>query len=105
MAVPNHDIREQIGEGGMATVYRAEHVLLKQERALKLMSPALSREPGFQESFLREGQTVAGLQHPNIVTLHDIGQCEDGYFMSMEYLRGGSLQARLKASRCPWRKR
>ncbi|MEB4591274.1 serine/threonine-protein kinase, partial [Candidatus Thiothrix sp. Deng01] len=101
MAVPNHDIREVIGQGGMATVYRAEHVLLKQERALKLMSAELSREPGFQESFLREGQTVAGLQHPNIVTIHDIGQCGDGYFMSMEYLRGGSLQARLKAGPLP----
>lgn len=101
MAVPNHEIWEVIGQGGMATVYRAEHVLLKQERALKIMSPELSREPGFQESFIREGQIVAGLRHPNIITIHDIGHCGDGYFMAMEYLRGGNLKERLNRSPLP----
>jgi serine/threonine protein kinase len=95
MEIPNHTVGKVIGLGGMATVYRAEHVLLKQERALKLMSPKLCRKPGFQESFVREGQIVAGLHHPHIVTIHDIGYCDEGYFMSMEYLNGGSLNDRL----------
>ncbi|MGB5599715.1 MAG: protein kinase [Thiothrix litoralis] len=96
MQIPNYAIKEIIGQGGMATVYRAEHVLLKQERAIKVMSPELSREPGFQESFIREGQIVAGLRHPHIITVHDVGVCEDGHFMVMEYLRGASLKERLK---------
>jgi serine/threonine protein kinase len=96
MQIPNYAIKEIIEQGGMATVYRAEHVLLKQERAIKVMSPELSREPGFKESFIREGQIVAGLRHPHIITVHDVGVCDDGYFMVMEYLRGASLKDRLK---------
>ena len=101
MAIPNHKLGEIIGTGGMATVYKAEHVLLKQERAIKLMSPGLSREPGFQESFIREGQVVAALRYPHIITIHDIGCCDEGYFMTMEYLSGGSLKDRLDRGPLP----
>ena len=87
----------------MATVYRAEHVLLKQERAVKVMSPELSREPGIPESFIREGQIVANLRHPHIVTIHDNGHCDEGYFMAMEYLKGGSLKDRLERAPLPLR--
>lgn len=95
MHIPNHHVLEVIGSGGMATVYRAEHVLLKQERALKVMSSELSREPGFRDSFLHEGQVVAGLRHPHIVTVHDIGQSDNKYYMSMELIGGGDLKEKI----------
>ena len=98
MQIPNYRVKEVIGRGGMATVYRAEHILLKQERALKVISPSLSREPGFQQSFIREGQIIASLQHPHIVNIYDIDYCDEGYFMAMEYLTGGSLSDKLKNS-------
>ena len=86
-----------IGQGGMATVYRAEHILLKQERALKIMSSELINQPGFKESFLCEGQIVAALEHPNIVTIHDIGKYNNIYYMVMAYLDGGSLEDRISS--------
>ncbi len=98
MQLSGYNIGNIIGQGGMATVYRTEHILLKQERALKVMSPELTNQPGFKESFIREGQFVAALQHPNIVTIYDISEQNGIYFMAMEYLHGGSLEDKLPMS-------
>ncbi len=98
MQLFGYNIGNIIGKGGMATVYRTEHILLKQERALKVMSPELTNQPGFKESFIREGQFVATLRHPNIVTIYDISEQNGIYFMAMEYLHGGSLENKLPLS-------
>ena len=98
MQLSGYQVGEVIGQGGMATVYRTEHLLLKQERALKVMSPELTSQPGFKESFIREGQFIAALKHPNIVTIYDISEQKGVYFMAMEYLHGGSLEDRLPLS-------
>ncbi len=98
MQLSGYKIGAIIGKGGMATVYRTEHILLKQERALKVMSPELTNQPGFKESFIREGQFIAALQHPNIVTIYDISEQNGIYFMAMEYLHGGSLVNKLPLS-------
>lgn len=98
MKIPNYDVKESIGEGGMATVYRAMHQLLKQERAIKVMHASLSNELGFEKNFLHEGQIVASLNHPHIIKIHDVGSCNAGYFMAMEYLTGGNLGDKLKKS-------
>jgi serine/threonine protein kinase len=95
MQLSGYQVGEIIGQGGMATVYRTEHILLKQERALKVMSPELTNQPGFKESFIREGQFIAALKHSNIVTIYDISEQEGVYFMAMEYLHGGSLEDQL----------
>jgi serine/threonine-protein kinase PpkA len=95
MQLSGYHMGNVIGQGGMATVYHAEHILLKQERALKVMSPELTNQPGFSDSFICEGQFIAALQHPNIVSIYDISEQGGMYFMAMEYLHGGSLEDRL----------
>ncbi len=72
MKISGYHVNNIIGQGGMATVYSAEHILLKQERALKVMSPELTSQTGFKESFIREGQIIAALKHPNIITIYNI---------------------------------
>lgn len=95
MHIPNYELKEIIGQGGMAIVYRAEHTLLKQDRAIKLMSANQSREASFEASFLREGQLIASLRHPHIITVYDVGLANEGYFLVMEYLADGSLKEKL----------
>lgn len=92
----NYDIKQILGQGGMATVYLAEHILLKQSRAIKLMAAEMSQDNILEERFIREGQIITRLQHPHIVTIYDIGLSDAGYFMVMEYLSGGSLKDKIK---------
>jgi serine/threonine-protein kinase PpkA len=93
-----YNVGNVIGQGGMATVYYAKHILLNQGRALKVMSPELTNQPGFKESFISEGQFIATLKHPNIVNIYDISVQDGIYFMAMEYLQGGSLSEKLPLS-------
>ncbi|MGB1257061.1 MAG: serine/threonine-protein kinase [Thiolinea sp.] len=95
MEIPNYKIEQKLGQGGMATVYLATEVLLNRKVALKIMSPELSGNKGFREGFRREGQTIAQLKHQNIVGIYSIGSSNDIYYMSMEYLSGGSLKEKL----------
>ncbi len=98
MQLFGYQIGNIIGQGGMATVYHAQHILLKQERALKVMSSDLVNQAGFKESFISEGQFIAALKHPHIVTIYDISVQDGHYFMAMEYLQGGSLEKKLPLS-------
>jgi serine/threonine protein kinase len=83
MKIPNYDAKEIIGKGGMATVYRAMHTLMKQERAIKIMHTSLVNEPGLENSFLNEAQIISSLNHPHIIKIHDVGHCDTGYFIAM----------------------
>jgi serine/threonine protein kinase len=100
MEIKNYKIKQKIGKGGMATVYLGEHISLKRDAALKIMSPELAANKQFEQSFLKEGEIVAKLEHPNIVGIYDIGKTEDNAssFMAMEYLRGGSLKEKLESN-------
>ena len=64
-------VGDVIGIGGMAVVYRAEHVGLGRPVALKVLSPRLGRDEQFRERFRREGKHVATLDHPNVVSVYD----------------------------------
>jgi len=88
-----YELLELIGEGGMGIVYRARHLSLDREVALKLLAagPWASRE--FVERFRREAQNAARMQHPNIVAIHEVGSAEDLHFFSMRLVRGRSLAA------------
>jgi serine/threonine protein kinase len=84
-------VERLIARGGMAAVYLAEHMPLRRMVALKILSPPPEgEEPGnFEKRFRLEAETLAGLDHPNIVTLHDYGEAEDGrFFLAMEYIDG-----------------
>lgn len=89
--IDNYRIENEIGRGGIATVYLAIQKSLGRKVALKIMSPALAAEPNFTERFIREGRTVAQLTHPNIVTIHDIGVSDYHHYIAMEYVEGGNL--------------
>ena len=98
-----YDIEEQIGIGGMGIVYRAYDTRLKRHVALKVIAPHLVQQEAARTQFLREAQALAGLMHPNIVTVFDL--CEEdathAVFIVMELLRGRSLRHCMAGSERP----
>jgi serine/threonine protein kinase len=85
-------IEEVLGEGGMATVYRAQHKLIDRPCAVKMMNPGLSRDPVVRERFRREAKAAQRLAHPNIIEIFDQGDTDDGTsYLVMELLEGESL--------------
>ncbi len=94
-----------LGEGGMATVYRAQQPTMRREVAIKIIESRLARNPEFVRRFEREAQTVASLNHPHILKVFDSGQQDDLLYLVMELQSGGSLsqlirtQGRLPSAR------
>jgi serine/threonine-protein kinase len=89
-------VRELIGRGGMASVYRAEHLLLAKPVALKVMERSLLSTAGSRQRFVLEGRAAAAIKHPNIVDITDVGVHEDVPFLVMELLTGEDLDVHLK---------
>jgi tRNA A-37 threonylcarbamoyl transferase component Bud32 len=88
---PQLEILELVGHGGMGMVYKARQPQLDRIVALKILSPALSGEAAFAERFAREAQSLAKLNHSNIVGIYDFGQAGDFYYFLMEYVDGENL--------------
>ena len=87
-----YTLRRVLGEGGMGSVYLAEHQLLRRPCAVKLIRPELAAHEAARARFEREVQSAAALTHPNTVQIYDYGQSEDGtFYYAMEYLPGVSL--------------
>ncbi len=87
-----YEVVELIGEGGMATVYRARDTRLGRDVAVKVMLPALVRDLTVRRRFEHEAQTIASLRHPNILTVYDYGQADDGrLYLVVDYVSGGTL--------------
>src|SRR5436190_6269867 len=84
-------ILEKLGEGGMGVVYLAQDTRLQRNVALKLLPPAMAREPERLRRFEREAKVVASLNHPNIVTLFSVEEAENERFLTMEYVEGQTL--------------
>ncbi len=80
-----------IGRGGMGVVYKATHVHLGREVALKLLAPEFSQHSDFRERFLRESRLAASLDHPNVVTVYDAGDFEGTLYIAMRYVEGTDL--------------
>jgi len=93
--IPGYQIIRPIGEGGMASVFLAMQKSLDREVALKVMSPILAANADFASRFLVEGKITAKLQHPNLVTVFDIGTHKGVYYLAAEYIGGGTLKERL----------
>jgi serine/threonine-protein kinase len=88
----------RLGRGGMGAVYRAEHVELGRDVAVKVLAPELARNRNAIERFLREARTASRIQHPNIVHVYDLGRAEDGApYLAMELLQGRDLEEELEA--------
>ena len=82
---------EEIGRGGMAVVYKAYQPTLDRYVAIKVLPHQFTFDREFVERFLREARAAARLNHPHIVTIHDVGEANGTYFIVMEYLEGPSL--------------
>lgn len=88
-------ILEQLGQGGMASVFKAYHAALDRYVALKVLHPAFKEEPNFLSRFQREAKVVARLEHPNIVPVYDYAEHNGSPYLVMKYIEGETLKARL----------
>ena len=90
--IAHYEILAKVGQGGMGAVYRARNVRLSKIVALKILPPALmAKDPSFVERFIREAQSTAQLEHPNVVTVHFVGSDAGRHFIEMQYVDGQTL--------------
>ncbi len=99
--IGRYEIKEELGRGGMATVYRALDPRFKRDVAVKVLPTQFTDEPVFRARFEREAQTIAALEHPGIVPVYDFGEEERQPYLVMRYMPGGSLADRLKQGPMP----
>ncbi|HXD11798.1 MAG TPA: serine/threonine-protein kinase, partial [Anaerolineales bacterium] len=91
-----YEIREELGIGGMATVYRAYDPLFERDVALKILKRELLEDSQLKERFERETKIIARLEHSAIVPVHDVGYDNNQLFYVMRYMAGGSLSERIE---------
>lgn len=97
MKIPGYTILRELGRGGMATVYLARQDSLGRQVALKVMEPVPGVGDDFTARFIKEGRIIAQLQHPQIVTIHDLGNVDGLHYFSMEFLPNGTLAEKIVA--------
>jgi serine/threonine-protein kinase len=90
-------IVEQIGVGGMATVYKAYHAVMNRYVAVKVMPEQMSQDEDFRQRFEREAKAVARLEHAHILPVHDYGEVEGRLYLVMRYIEAGTLKDRMAA--------
>ncbi len=95
--VGRYRVLRHLGAGGMADVYEAEHVGLSKRVALKVLRPELAARPDVRRRFLDEGTIASRIQHPNVVSVTDVGDTGSNVYLVMELLSGMSLQTLLEA--------
>ncbi|GEM_PF-706382 len=97
--ISHFKIVDELGEGGMGAVYKARDLKLDRSVALKLLPPHLCSDEETRKRFIREAKAASALEHPNICTIYEIGELDDGrLYMAMAYYEGETLEERLKES-------
>ena len=95
--ISHYKILEKLGEGGMGVVFKAEDIKLKRCVALKFLPPELTRDEEAKKRFIQEAQAASSLEHPNICTVFEIDETDDGrMFMAMPCYEGQTLKERLE---------
>ena len=96
-----YEILAPLGAGGMGEVYKATDTRLNRTVAIKVLPPHFTDNPEMKQRFEREAQVIAGLNHPHICTLFDVGRQDDTDFLVMEYLEGETLAQRIERGALP----
>ena len=90
--IGKYKIIELVGEGAMGVVYRARDSILDRSVAIKVMNESIARQDDLRRRFLHEAQAAASLQHPNVVTIYDLGDLDGHLFIAMEFVEGIDLE-------------
>jgi len=95
-AIPGYRLEEQIGQGGMAVVFRAVDEALGRRVALKVLSPVLAADEAFRQRFIRESQAAATVDDPHIIPIYAAGEAGGVLYIAMRYVPGGDARALLR---------
>lgn len=90
-------LTERLGQGGMGVVYEALDTVLQRKVAIKLLAGSMAAHPQALQRFLLEARSAASLNHPNVVTVHEVDECAGVTYIVMELIRGGSAEDRLRS--------
>jgi serine/threonine-protein kinase len=101
--IPGYETEAVLGRGGMGIVFRARHLRLNRVVAVKMMLAGAYAGPREKDRFQREALAVAGLRHPNVVQIHDVGDVDGCTYFTMELVEGGSLARKLAGTPQPAR--
>jgi len=97
----SYEIHEQIGSGGMATVYRAFQANMERHVAIKVIRSAILADSVLRDRFQREARLIARLEHPHLLPIYDFDGDHDPPYIVMRYLEGGTLKQVMEAGRLP----
>ncbi len=96
-----YKILSVLGKGGMGEVYLAEDTQLDRRVAIKLLATGLTADAGRVRRFVREARAASALNHPNIITIHEVGEADGRHFIVTEYVEGETLRGRMRREKLP----
>ena len=91
-----YEIRSKLGQGGMGEVYLAQDTKLDRKVAIKLLTPDIATDKNRMNRFVQEAKAASALNHPNIITIHEIDETSVGQFLATEFIDGETLRERMR---------